>query len=234
MKIPLLLANFGLRVNRLYYKQLLGVVCRNSQESKQSWFDHRMDLYYNWPHNLFWLERGFRARKHMFKSCTVLDLCCGDGFYPRYFYSTIVGHVDAADKDPSAIAHAKRWHSHPKIEYQVLDAVKEGFPRRSYDVIAWFESIEHFSEAEYKTVIKRIKEAIGKNGTLVGSTTIVSEERLGTKNWEHKNEFTSVEKLREFFSRDFNDVEIDTTTYPELNSGERRTAYFVVKKPVKS
>ena len=221
-------ADFGLWLNRLYYKQLFQSIYTQNQQPP-SWFDHRIDLYYHWPHNLFWLERGFRARSHMFEGCVVLDLCCGDGFYSRYFYSTIAAHVDAIDKDESAIAHAKGLYAHPKINYQVLDVTKEDFPRAHYDVIAWFGSIEHFSEEEYETLIRQVKVAMGTTGVLVGSTIIVPEDSLGKANWEHQNEFTSIAQLEQFLSRDFSDVQIDLTIYPVLGIGERRSAHFILR-----
>jgi SAM-dependent methyltransferase len=228
--IPKWLADFGLWINRLYYKQLFYSTYRGGRRSP-TWFDHRIDLYYQWPHNLFWLERGILARKQMHSDCMVLDLFCGDGFYSRYFYSSIAGHIDAVDKDPDAIAHAKRWHSHPKIRYLVLDAVKKDFPSPSYDVIVWFEAIEHLSEGECRAIIQRVKDAMKETGVLIGSTPIVPAERQGKGNWEHKNEFAGVPTLREFLGRDFSSVEIDVTVYPMLGGGERRTAYFILKEP---
>ena len=230
IKIPKWLADLGLRINRLYYKQLLQGIY-GEREQAPAWFDHRIDLYYHWPYNLFWLERGIFARRHMFERCVVLDLFCGDGFYSRYFYSTIAGSIDAIDKDPTAIEHAKYWHSHPKINYIVADVVKEDLPSSQYDVIVWFEGIEHLSESEYAIVIKRIKSVVREKGVLIGSTPLVSSERLGNGNWEHENEFTSVGQLQKFLCRDFLDVQIDVTIYSVLGGGQRRTAYFTIRHP---
>lgn len=228
--IPKWLADQGLRINRLYYKQLFESVYSGKNEPP-AWFDHRIDLYYQWPHNLFWLERGVLPRKYMVDGCTVLDLFCGDGFFSRYFYSTIAGYIDAVDKDPKAISHAKRWHSHPKINYAVRNAVEQGFPRSSYDVIVWFEGIEHLDEAQCEVIVKRIKEAMGETGVLIGSTPIVPSQHLMRGNWEHQNEFSSVEQLREFLTRDFSEIGIDVTVYPVLDGSERRTAHFTLRGP---
>jgi 2-polyprenyl-3-methyl-5-hydroxy-6-metoxy-1,4-benzoquinol methylase len=226
--IPKWLADLGLKIHRFYYGQLFRSVYGGAKPSPY-WFDHRIDLYYHWPHNLFWLERGILPRKEMFDGCNVLDLFCGDGFFSRYFYSSIAGQIDAVDKDPSAIAHAKRWHSYPTINYRVLDAVKQDFPRDCYDVIVWFEAIEHLSEAEYKVVAERIKAVLKDKGILIGSTPIVSAEHGTKRNWEHQNEFTSIAQLREFLSRDFRHVHVDMTIHPTLDGDERRTAYFTLK-----
>jgi len=230
IKIPKWLADTGLWINRVYYKQLFHSVY-GSEERSPSWFGHRIDLYYLWPHNLFWLERGIFPRKHMFKGCTVLDLFCGDGFFSRYFYSTIANHIDAVDKDPKAIAHAKRWHSHPTINYIVLDAVKQDLPRSHYDVIVWFEGLEHLNEIEYKAVINKIKTAIARKGVVIGSTPLVPKELVGKGNWEHQNEFTEVKQLISFLERDFHHVQTHVTVYPVFGGGERCSAYFTLKEP---
>ena len=228
--IPKWLADLGLRINRLYYKRLYQRVYLGA-ETSPAWFDHRIDLYYHWPHNLFWLERGILPRKHMSEGCIVLDLFCGDGFYSRYFYSTIAGHIDAIDKDPGAIAHAIRWHSHPSINYVVADATERHCPRSRYDVIVWFEGIEHLNKADYLGVADRIKSAIGEKGILVGSTPIVPTQQLGEGSWDHRNEFTSTAELHGFLGRHFSNIRIGVTVYPVFGGGERRTAHFAVRGP---
>jgi SAM-dependent methyltransferase len=228
--IPKCLADFGLSINRLYYKQLHRSFYKGKKQHP-SWFDHRIDLYYHWPHHLFWMERGVFPRRYMFEGCTVLDLFCGDGFFCHYFYSTIADSIDAIDKDPSAIAHARKWHSHPKIAYRVVDAVKTDFPRSSYDVIVWFEGIDHIAASEYNIVINRIKVALGEEGVLTGSVGIIGEEKQGKVHWEHQNELSSVSELHNLFSRDFDDIQIDVTVYPDLSHGKRKIGYFTVSKP---
>lgn len=230
IRIPKWLADLGLWINRLHYKQLFRSV-HGGRKPPPAWFDHRIDLYYHWPHNLFWLERGVLPRKHMFEDCIVLDLFCGDGFFSRYFYSTIAGHIDAIDKDPGAIAHAKRWHSHPKVNYVTADVREQSFPRSHYDVIVWSEGIEHLNEADYATIADRIKSAMGEKAVLVGSTPIVPVQQSCKRAWEHRNEFTSKSQLREFLSRDFSDVQILVTVYPVFGGGERKTAHFTLREP---
>lgn len=227
--IPKSLADTGRRLNKAYYGQLLR--SRYRGRTAPSWFDHRIDLYYNWPHNSFWLERAILPRKHMTTGCAVLDLFSGDGYYSAHFHATIAGHIDAVDKDPSAIAHARRYHAHKAIQYYVLDAVEQDFPRSAYDVVLWFEGIEHLSDKEYLKIIGKIKNCIRGGGVLVGSTPLVPEDKLGQNNWEHQNEFTTVDQLRSFLSRDFAEVIIDVTTWPLRQGGERKTAHFTVKAP---
>ena len=131
------------------------------------WFDHRADLF-RWSELRvpFWVERGVFSREVMFEGCRVLDLCCGDGFYPYHFYSGIASHVDAVDRDHTAIAHARKWHSHPKISYVQLDVVTDDLPGTDYDydVITWDAAIEHFSTDQIRIVLKKCVEALKTPG----------------------------------------------------------------------
>ncbi len=229
--IPKFLADFGLNLNKKYYHRLfISKYVKNA--NSPSWFDHRIDLYYNWPNNLFWLERGILPRKYMFQGCKILDLFCGDGYYSRYFHSTIAGKIDAIDKDQRAIAHAKKHHSHPLINFAQIDVIKENLPGTNYDLILWYEAIEHLSENDYSNVIYKIKTSLSEDGILFGSTPIIKEENLGKNNWEHENEFTSVNQLNHFLSKDFHEISIYTTEYPEGGGKIRKTAYFSCRLPI--
>ena len=54
-------------------------------------FDHRIDLYHQWQtsKNPLWVERGVFnvVALQMFSEPITVELCCGDGFYAKYFYS---------------------------------------------------------------------------------------------------------------------------------------------------
>lgn len=230
IQIPSWLADVGLAINRLHYKQLLESIYLRGA-APPSWFDHRIDLHYQWPHNLFWLERGFFARRHMFEGCTVLDLFCGDGFYEKYFYASIAGRIDAVDKDSRAITHANSIHSDPKVTYWQKDAINDGFPHATYDVVTWFEGIEHLSESECMGLMMRIKDAVGDGGILVGSTPLVAQDQRGKGNWEHQHEFETVTEVQSLLENYFSDVRTEMTVYPELKAGTRRTAYFSARHP---
>jgi hypothetical protein len=63
------------------------------------------------------------------------------------------------------------------------------------------------------------------------STPIVPEEHPGKSNWEHQNEFFSVEQLRELLDQDFMEIKIDKTLYQVKDGGECCTAYFTLRGP---
>jgi SAM-dependent methyltransferase len=228
--VPKWLADLGLAVNRRYYKELYRSMYRGSKQHP-SWFDHRIDLYYHWPNHVFWMERGILPLKRMFEGCRVLDLFCGDGFFSFHFYSSLAGRIDAIDKDPDAIAHAEKCYSHPRIRFQVVDAAADPFPGEAYDVIVWFEGLDHITREEYAVVISRVKRALDEKGVLAGSIGVVAEEKRGKVHWEHKNEFSSVEGLHSLLAQDFDRVRIQSTTYPDLSHGKRHVAYFEAEGP---
>lgn len=97
------------------------------------------------------LFRGFNAGMLVQAGDSVLDIGCGDGFFPSRFYGA---DVDAVDIDRDAIAHARKINRGPN--YFLLDAVKDAFPRDSYDVIVWDGAIAHLSREHAETVLGKI------------------------------------------------------------------------------
>ena len=75
-------------------------------------FDHEIDLYYQWDKTCvpFWLERGIYSVQalNMFERPTVVELCCGDGFNAKHFYSASAVKVFACDFDEKIIETARK------------------------------------------------------------------------------------------------------------------------------
>lgn len=187
------------------------------------WFDHEID-YHLWPRNLFWIERGIYGRMVMCPGCRVLDLCCGDGYYSDVWYSSIAGSIDACDNDKDALRFASQRHSNPKVSYYKVDILTDAFPRPRYDVITWFEAIEHFSEVQIVGLLEKMAGALEPHGAVIGSTPIV-QERTGTRNPQHDREFASPEDLRAVLRKVFVDPEIWVSIYQQ-----RITCYFKLTK----
>ena len=189
------------------------------------WFDHRADLY-RWSElrNPLWLERGVFSREVMFEGCRVLDLCCGDGFYPFYFYSGIASHVEAVDRDPTAIAHACKWHSHPRIKYTQINVVSEQLPGTDYDVITWDAAIEHFSTDQIRAVLGKCTSALRvPRGLLCGYTILARAPAQSHP--DHQHEFGSAAELRQLLSTFFPFVGIVETEYPTRHNLYFRAAF---------
>jgi len=175
------------------------------------WFDHRIDLY-RWPDHLnpHWVERGTYSKEVMFPGCKVLDLASGDGFYAFYFYVATGASIDCIDLNPKAIRHAEKYHSHPSIRHFELDAVKDGFPRTSYDVICFDGALDHFSNAQLDIVLQKIKNALGSNGVL----TCYQEIGYHPPDDEHPVCFQTEEELAERLCPYFKFIGIITTSTP--------------------
>jgi 2-polyprenyl-3-methyl-5-hydroxy-6-metoxy-1,4-benzoquinol methylase len=187
------------------------------------WFDHEIDGYL-WPRNIFWVERGVFGRILMKPGCCVLDLCCGDGYYSDIWFSTIASSIDACDNDVDALRFACQKHANPKINYHRIDILNDSFPRPKYDVITWFEGIEHFSEAHILHVLRKADAALADDGILIGSTPLIDTLGAGKKsitNRQHDREFTSVQDLELVLKNVFANVQTWVSTHPQ-----RTTCFF--------
>ena len=200
-----------------YYKRLFFEQWNRS--NKPHWYYHRIDLY-RWPNHLNpnWTERGIYSKEVMFPGCKVLDIGCGDGFYARFFYATTASHIDCIDIEQEAIDHARRYHCHPNIRYFKLDAVKEDFPEKEYDVICLDSSIGHLSSEQIDILVHKIREAMGKSGVFTGSEVC---ETPDNQSWDHQIALASEEELQQLLGKYFSHV---FTLY--LESPGRQNVYF--------
>ena len=196
-----------------------------SRSHPPEWFDHRADLY-RWAELRvpFWVERGVFSREVMFQGCRVLDLCCGDGFYPYYFYSGTASQIDAVDRDPTAIIHARKWHGHPTIRYVQQDLIADEFPDTDYDVITWDGAIEHFSLDEIRQVLQKCVKAMKTPYGVLNGYTIVTRDS-GKSHPDHQHEFGSAAELEKVLSEFFPFAGTLETKYSERHNVYFRAAF---------
>lgn len=190
-------------------------------EPVPEWFDHYIDLYYIWGlnnQNVFWVERGAYNLLAIKESSTMLELCCGDGFNSKYFYSHKAKSIIAVDFDPNAIEHAKKYNQANNVVFKDCD-IRSVIPEGSFDNIIWDAAIEHFTEDEIATIMMNIKDRLNKDGILSGYTII--EKTNGKQHSLHEYEFKSKEDLKRFIEPYFNNVMIFETQYPN-----RHNLYF--------
>jgi len=83
---------------------------------RPEWFDHYLDQHWQFSakNNGLWVERGVFSRMVLKPDAKMLDICCGDGFNARHFYSSKAASIMAIDFDKDAIPHAIRFNSMPK------------------------------------------------------------------------------------------------------------------------
>lgn len=186
-------------------------------------YDHRFD-YLEGPSNWYWQERGVLGAKTIPSGGKVLDLCCGDGTYSGNYYSVRAGHIDAIDRNPSALRLARSRYHAQNVTWIDADVLSDPFPASDYDVVMLFAAIEHFSVKNGTTLLAKIVNSLKATGTLIGSTPIFAEE--GGHNVEHDNEFFSMENLIGFLEPHFGHIDTWTSDWRG-----RVDAYFVCSNP---
>lgn len=184
------------------------------------WFDHSIDLYYQWPKNGvgFWVERGVYSSIAL-KGGNVLELCCGDGFNAKYFYSHLSSKVVSCDFDKSAIKTAISKNQADNIDFIEAD-IRTEMPEGFFQNIIWDAAIEHFTEQEIDKILNQIKVRLTDDGVLSGYTIVEKED--GQKSlYQHEYEFKSKKDLQRFFIPHFKNVTVFETIYKE-----RHNLYF--------
>jgi SAM-dependent methyltransferase len=194
-------------------------------EPRPEWFDHYLDQHWQWSatNNSLWVERGVFSRLVMKPDSKMLEICCGDGFNTRHFYSSRASSIIAIDFDKDAIPHAKRYNSALNVTY-VLQDIRKGLPAGPFDNIVWDAAIEHFTETEISTIMGQLVERLGSDGILSGYT--LTEAAGGKKSNDlHEYEFKDKEDLRRFFTPHFKHVKVWETIYPT-----RHNLYFAASQ----
>ena len=189
--------------------------------SPPEWFDHYLDLYYQWGKpfgNVYWVERGIFSLLAIEFGANVLELCCGDGFNAKYFYSYKARNICACDFDPNAIRHAQTYNMTDKTNFILAD-IRTDMPTGRFDNIIWDAAIEHFTESEIIILMTNIKNRLTQNGILSGYTIV--EKTTGKSHKLHEYEFKSKEDLMRFLAPYFVNVKIFETIYPD-----RHNLYF--------
>jgi 2-polyprenyl-3-methyl-5-hydroxy-6-metoxy-1,4-benzoquinol methylase len=137
------------------------------------WFDHQLDAQWQWPRlgRSGFLERGVVSSLTLKPGGSLLDVCCGDGFYARHFYAARAGRVLAIDANRSALAHAKRFNAAPNVSYEHCD-ITRGLPSGPFDNVVWNTAIHHFTREEAHAILTRVAGVLTPEGVLAGHTVI--------------------------------------------------------------
>jgi len=140
----------------------------------------------------------------------VLELCCGDGFNARNFYSLRASEIIAVDIDPEAIKHARKQNHSSNISFEVCD-IRSAMPTGSFDNIIWDAAIEHFTPREIESIMYMIKTRLKQDGVLSGYTLV--EKSGGMAHPEHEYEFKSKDDLLRFLTPHFRNAKVFETIY---------------------
>ena len=192
---------------------------------RPQFFKHQIDIA-RWPfepHRWSFTARGVYAREVMFKGCTVLDLCCGDGSYSYLFFSDIARQVIAIDNDEHAIRYARKYHATRNVSFRRMDILRDGLPGEEYDVVVWNAAICYFSETEIGLVLSRVIAASKPTLKLVGMLPKAN-------GWiDHKTEFDDASAVNRFLRQYFGEV-----VTREIDEGAATSFYFQAAVPLKS
>ena len=143
----------------------------------------------------------------------VLDLCCGDGYYTRYFHAGRAKSIIALDFDPAAIAFAGKYHSASNVTFRVGD-IRTQIPEGPFDTIIWNGAIEHFTPDEIAKLIVALRERLKPEGILTGYTIAAltgDQPQLS----HHEYEFQSKEDLLRFFTPHFKQAKVIESFWPK-------------------
>jgi SAM-dependent methyltransferase len=188
---------------------------------RPEWFDHFLDQHWQFSakNNGLWVERGVFSRMLLKPKSKMLEICCGDGFNTRHFYSSAASSIIALDFDRDAIPHAKRYNAAPNITYLLSD-IRDGLPDGRFDNIVWDAAIEHFTETEIGNLMMQIVSRLTPDGILSGYTIVeAADGRKG--NALHEYEFKDTADLRRFLTPHFRFVRVWETIHPT-----RHNLYF--------
>jgi SAM-dependent methyltransferase len=176
-------------------------------------FDHSEDVFFVWgrTRNPLFLERGVYSSLALHGK-SVLELCCGDGFNAKYFYSLRSASVLSCDFDPKAIRLAKQKNQAANVKFMVAD-IRTDVPVGKFENIIWDAAIEHFTLDETASILNNIKTRLTEDGILSGYTIV--ERATGKKQLSHHEyEFKDKDDLLRVLKPYFENVTVFETIYP--------------------
>ncbi len=137
----------------------------------------------------------------------VLDIGCGEGYGSNYL-SKYAKKIIGIDFSGETIEHAKSNYKKNNIEFMKMDAINLSFPNNFFDVVCFFQAIEHIRD--YNKCLAEIQRVLKPGGFCIISTPN-KETRLVLGdvpfNPFHIQEF-SVKELHKLLQIYFNTVEL--------------------------
>src|SRR5260370_36056489 len=107
-----------------------------------------------------WVGGGVFSCLVLRPNAKMLEICCGDGFNARHFYSSRASSIIALDIDKDAIPHAKRYNYAPNITYIQQD-IRIGLTAGPFDNILCEAAIAHFTETMIDQIMRELLHGMG-------------------------------------------------------------------------
>jgi SAM-dependent methyltransferase len=187
------------------------------------WFDHFINQYcWHASRDSSPWDRGTLGLLGMKPGCRILDLCCGDGFYPYHFYSGRAASIIAVDYDPTSIRFARRHFRAANLEFRCAD-ILTAMPEGEFDNVSWDAGIDYFNVPETETILAGIKQRLTFRGILSGGAPKLPKGH--SAHIDQKNEFTSAQELGALLRRFFSNVAVLELAGSSQPSG-RAAFYF--------
>lgn len=189
------------------------------------WFDHNIDVYWQWPkrQDSSWLERGV-FNSLCLEGGSALELTCGDGFYTSRFYASKLGNVIACDRDPKAIASAKKYSSAHNISYVVAD-ILTAMPMGEFQNVIWdfgFPWCNHFTTQQVDSIFTQCRGRLAPGGIFSGYLALTKDPVTRSPiPGAEEIAFKDIHSLKTFLQRYFTHACVIETSSPG-----RRNAYF--------
>lgn len=175
------------------------------------WADHYTDFYTSLSQSgsPFFLERGIFSAAVIRPGGRVLDLCCGDGFFSRWFYAERAAEVVAVDHSVGALRYARQLNALPNITYRWCD-ISTALPTGLFANVIWDATIQYFTPSEAEHILYEVAGQLSPGGLLSGFTIVESGGRLFP---HHHQRFTGPQDLDRLLSSVFPSVAIFTTRH---------------------
>lgn len=136
-----------------------------------------------------------------------LDVCCGQGYGTAMLKEAHPGsYVMGVDKEAKVLWKAREEYK--GCDFLVADVTQRPFAEQ-FDIITFFEALEHFSVDQGNTILAWLREILAPGGTLLLSTP---EDIRADYNPFHLSEW-SPDTLKEILEPLFSSVEIYGQTW---------------------
>ena len=174
-------------------------------------------------------ERYFQAVQLLGKTGAKevwLDYACGSG-YGTALLTNFASQVWGFDINKEAVEYARKFYKNTSCGFT---SDPEILSVKKFDVIFSIETIEHMPMRYARIFLKRCKELLIDDGTLIITTPIVEETNLNPSNEFHFFECSLEEFLSLLFDSGFNVVDkvLKTTTFTDGETKEQ--GYFKCQK----
>ncbi|MCG2768916.1 MAG: class I SAM-dependent methyltransferase [Anaerolineae bacterium] len=136
-----------------------------------------------------------------------LDVCCGQGYGTAILKEAHPSsYVMGIDKEAEVLWKAREEYK--SCDFLVADVIQRPFTKQ-FDIITFFEALEHFSFDQGKAVLSWLKDVLAPGGTLILSTP---EDIRADHNPFHISEWT-IEALQGVLESLFSSLKIYGQTW---------------------